>query len=114
MVDTTQSGCIYHPGKEAVNRCKQCGAPTCHKCTVLGPTGKFCSENCRATHQGFIQNAQQQQSKAPSTFFLKIRKFAGSILTLAAVCLAAGVVGTVFEIPVLTPLTYWVRGLIGF
>lgn len=114
MVDVTQSGCINHPGKEAVNRCKQCGAPTCHNCTVMGPTGKFCSENCRSIHEAFIRGAQTTASKAPSLFFVKFRKFAGSILALAAVLLAAGVVGTVFYIPVLSDLTRMVRNLFGF
>ena len=113
MVDITQSVCINHPGKEALNRCKQCGAPTCHKCTVPGPTGKFCSENCRSIHEAFIQRAQALQSKAPGTGFLKIRKTLGSLLFVAAVLLAAGVVGTVFYIPVLSELVQLLRRITG-
>ena len=113
MAAATQSWCINHPNKDATSRCKQCGSPTCHKCTVTGPTGKFCSENCRATHEAFIRSAQTKGSKAPSTFFLQIRKIIGSLLAVAAVLFAAGVVGTVFYIPVLSELTLWVRDAIG-
>ena len=113
MLDVTQSGCIYHPNMQAVNRCKQCGKPTCHKCTVTGPTGKFCSEDCKTTHEAFIQRAQAMETTARSTFFVKVRGFLSTVLFLAVLCLAAGVIGTVFEIPVLTGLTHWVRGLIG-
>lgn len=113
MVDATQSSCIHHPSKPAVNRCKQCLAPTCHPCTVVGPTGKFCSEACKETHQAFIQRAQAMESTARSTFFVKLRSLLGSLLVFLAVCIAAGVVGTVFQIPLLSDLTYWVRTFIG-
>lgn len=113
MVDGTQTGCIHHPNMQAVNRCKQCGTPTCHKCTVVGPTGKFCSEHCKEIHQAFIQRAQAMETRARSTFFVKARSCLSTLLFLVALCVAAGVVGSVFYIPVLTPLTYWVRGIIG-
>ncbi len=113
MVDVSRSACINHPVKEAVNRCKQCGAPTCHNCTVTGPTGKFCSENCRATHEAFIRNAQTMSSKAPSMFFVRVRSLIGTLLAIAAVLFAAAVVGTVFYIPVLSELTRTVRNLLG-
>lgn len=113
MVDVTQTGCINHPNMPAVNRCKQCSKPTCHKCTVVGPTGKFCSDQCSATHQAFIQRAQALETRARGTFFVKVRGFISTLLFLAVVCLAAGVVSTVFYIPVLTDLTHWVRRIIG-
>jgi len=80
----------------------------------MGPTGKFCSENCRATHEAFIQNAKSAaSSKAPSLFFVKVRQTIGALLGIAAVLLAAGVVGTVFYIPVLSNLVYWLRSILG-
>lgn len=113
MVDATQSSCIHHPNKLAVNRCKQCLKPTCHNCTVVGPTGKFCSEACKDIHQAFIQRAQAMETTTRSTFFVKVRSMLSSLLFFLAVCIAAGVVGSVFYIPVLSDLTYWVRSFIG-
>ena len=114
MVDATQSGCIFHPNMQAVNRCKQCGKPTCHKCTVTGPTGKFCSENCKNTHEAFIRRSQELNTKARSSFFVKLKKLVGTLLFLVVVLFAAGVVGTVFYIPVLSELTLRLRGILGF
>ena len=113
MVDTTKTDCINHPTKPAANWCKQCGNPTCHKCTVIGPTGRFCSDTCRETHEAFHRHSQGREVKAGSTFFLRIRKLVGTLLVLAAVLFAAGMVGTVFYIPVLSELTGWVRGVTG-
>jgi len=114
MVDVSQTGCIHHPNMQAVNRCKQCTVPTCHKCTVVGPTGKFCSENCRNVHEAFIRRSQEIVTTARSTFFVKLRRWVGSLLYLVVVLFAAGVVGTVFYIPVLSELTLRVRGMLGF
>lgn len=113
MMDTNQTGCLHHPGMEAVNRCKQCTVPTCHKCTVVGPTGKFCSENCKNIHEAFIRRSQELNTKAGSIFFLKVRRFIGNIVFMLVVLFAAGVVGTVFYIPVLSEITARVRALIG-
>lgn len=114
MVDVTQTGCIHHPNMQAVNRCKQCTIPTCHKCTIVGPTGKFCSENCRNIHEAFIRRAQDLNTTARSTFFVKLRRRVASVLFLLALLFAAGVVGTVFDIPVLSELAFRIRGIIGF
>lgn len=113
MVDTNQTGCIHHPNMQAVNRCKQCTVPTCHKCTVVGPTGKFCSENCKNIHEAFIRRSQELNTKAGSAFFVKLRSAVATLLFVVVVLFAAGVVGTVFYIPVLSELTVRVRGLIG-
>ena len=113
MVDTTRSDCIYHPSKPATNWCKQCGSPTCHRCTVTGPSGKFCSDRCREIHEAFARHAQAVNTRAPSTLFVKIRSAIGSLLVLSAVCLAIGVVATVIEIPVVSALTRSVRSIIG-
>lgn len=113
MVDTNQTGCIHHPNMQAVNRCKQCTVPTCHKCTVVGPTGKFCSENCKNIHEAFIRRSQELNTKAGSAFFVKFRSAIATLLFVVVVMFAAGVVGTVFYIPVLSELTVRVRGMIG-
>ncbi len=53
------SGCTNHPAIEAVGRCKQCGKPYCGACKIAGPTGNFCSEPCKATHEQFTGRAQK-------------------------------------------------------
>ncbi len=55
----TASGCINHPGIEAVGRCKQCGRPYCGSCKVQGPTGYFCSDACKGSHEKFTERAQR-------------------------------------------------------
>ncbi len=114
MVDVSQTGCIHHPNMQATNRCKQCTVPTCHKCTVVGPTGKFCSENCKNIHEAFIRRSQDLNTTARSSFFVKMRSRVATLLFIGVVLFAAGVVGTVFYIPVLSELTQRVRGIIGF
>jgi hypothetical protein len=80
----------------------------------VGPTGKFCSENCRNIHEAFIRRAQETNTTARSTFFVKLRRNVASLLYIVVVLFAAGVVGTVFYIPVLSELTLRVRGMLGF
>jgi len=66
MLDATMSGCINHPGVEAVGRCKQCAKPFCGTCMVVGPTGKFCSQSCSDRHLQFVQRAQQMEQRTQS------------------------------------------------
>lgn len=113
MADITRSECIYHPGKPAVNQCKQCGATTCHTCTVTGPSGRFCSSECEAAHRARLRGASQQAIQRPPTLLARIRKLARTLLVLAVLLIAAGLVGSVFNIPVLTPLTFAVRNFLG-
>ena len=113
MVNVTRSECIYHPGKEAVHRCKQCGATTCHKCTVLDSAGKFCSNDCRVAHHALLDYGSQQPTQAPSLLFVRIRKVIGKLLFLLAILVVAGIVGSVFYIPVLSEITQSVRGALG-
>lgn len=114
MLDATRGDCVFHPNKPAVNRCKLCGALTCHNCTVTGPTGRFCSETCRDKSQAFSNVAAATTSRAPSLAFVRLRKLAGRLIVLAALLLAAGVVGTVFCIPVISELAAWARHIAGF
>jgi hypothetical protein len=114
MLEGTRSGCINHPGVEALARCKQCGKPVCGTCVVSGPAGNFCSEVCKEKHQTFMSRAQQLDGRARGTMFVKLRKLAGGLIVLAAVCVAVGVIATAVEIPVLTDLVYRIRGLVGF
>jgi hypothetical protein len=113
LVDVSQSACINHPSIEATARCKQCGTPVCNACLVMGPTGRFCSTVCREKHQAFVQRAQQLDGKARSSFFPKLRRLVGWLIMSAMVVLVLAVIGTLFEIPVLSPLVLQLRGYIG-
>lgn len=107
------SACINHPGIEAATRCKQCGKPVCRACTVAGPTGYFCSEACNQKHQQFASRARELEGQARSSFFPKLRGLITTLLVIAVVVVALGVVATFFPIPVLSDLTLQVRGMIG-
>ncbi len=110
------TGCINHPGVEAVARCRQCATPVCNACVVAGPTGRFCSFECREKHEKFVKDAQGcELGKRPRGGFSRtLRSLVSSAVVLAAVLLALGVVCTFFEVPVLSDLTRMVRGRVGF
>jgi hypothetical protein len=102
----SESGCINHPGVEAVIRCKQCGRPACSVCRVKGPTGDFCSDACKDKHQAFVARAQQLESgrkvRRPFPLWRIVRKALAWSLLLVLVVLIAAIFGV--EIPYLTPL----------
>ncbi|MFP4502474.1 MAG: B-box zinc finger protein [Candidatus Hydrogenedentota bacterium] len=101
MVDATRSACINHPGVEATHRCKQCGRPVCDTCTIMGPTGRFCSENCRTTHEAFVQRARQLETKTRVGFGVRLRNFLGSLIVVVIVAAVVLGIGHFFEVPVL-------------
>ncbi|GMV92480.1 MAG: hypothetical protein AMXMBFR82_22580 [Candidatus Hydrogenedentota bacterium] len=108
------SACISHPGVEAVGRCKQCGKPFCNACKVMGPTGLFCSEECKQKHESFVQRAQQFESRKGSVSVMaKVRKMLGGLVAIVILAIILGVLGTIFEIPVLSDLVIRVRDIIG-
>jgi hypothetical protein len=101
MVGPTASGCINHPGVEAVARCKQCGKPVCGACVVTGPTGRFCSEACKEKHEKFVSRAQALQRTSRSAGTLtKLRRLLIKLVILLAAIVALGFVVVYFEIPV--------------
>ena len=113
MLNATSSGCVNHPGVEAVIRCKQCSRPVCAACVESGPTGRFCSSSCRDKHQAFTTRAQTLDGKARGSLFVKLKKLVVWLIIAAAVCFALGVVGTIFTVPVLSELVFRARGIIG-
>jgi hypothetical protein len=110
------TGCIHHPAVEAVAHCHQCSTPVCGACVVAGPTGKFCSFGCREKHEQFMKNAQDCDiSRKPGGGFSRaVRKLAGYLVFLAALLFCLGILGAIYEVPVLSDLTRTVRGMIGF
>ena len=113
MLKATSSGCINHPGVEAVTRCKQCGRPVCGACVESGPTGHFCSTDCRDKHQAFYVRAQQLEGKARGSGFIKVKKLITWLITAAVVCAVLGLISTLYYIPVLSDLTARIRAIIG-
>lgn len=109
----TDSGCINHPGVEAAIRCKQCGRPACSACRVKGPTGDFCSEECKEKHQSFVQRAQQMDAMKKAKRGIPFGQWIRKIIILAIVVIFLVVLAGMFgiEIPFLTPL---VRGFLPF
>jgi hypothetical protein len=113
MVEATRSACINHPGIEATHRCKQCGKPVCDTCVVLGPTGRFCSENCKTTHENFVQRARQLETKTRSGFGMRLRNAFGFLIVAVVVTAVVLGIGFFFEVPVLRDIAARLLGLIG-
>ncbi|MCC6489019.1 MAG: hypothetical protein IT364_16085 [Candidatus Hydrogenedentes bacterium] len=108
------STCINHRSIESVGRCKQCGKPFCGACKVTGPTGLFCSEECKVKHENFIDRAQKLDAKrGPLGLKAKLRKLVSTIISLVVLALVVGVIASLFEIPVLSDWVLRVRGMIG-
>ena len=63
MIDARMSGCINHPGIEAVARCKQCGKPLCSDCRLVTEDGLFCSDKCAQTARVFVKKSQDLEEK---------------------------------------------------
>ncbi len=115
MVSPTASGCINHPGMEAVARCKMCGKPVCGACVEKGPTGAFCSTVCRDKHEAFVQRAQEQADR-PKPAGANVRKLVSILIKLSillAVVVGIGVLSVMFQIPVLEGFTRKVMGVLG-
>lgn len=78
-----RSSCVNHPSIESVNRCKQCGKPFCGACEVIGPTGRFCSDGCKQSHEAYVQRAQQLDV-AGGGFLSRIGRRVKKVLVFAA------------------------------
>jgi hypothetical protein len=101
MISPTASGCINHPGVEAVARCKQCGRPVCGACLVTGPTGRFCSDTCKDKHEKFVSRARALQRTSRSAGTLtKVRRSLIKLVIFLVAIMALGFVAVYFEIPV--------------
>jgi len=90
MIDPTLSGCINHPGVEAVGRCKQCNAPYCGTCEVRSGSGRFCSAACRDQYEQFAARAKELDKHPPRGGLLTrlrifVFKFAGLVIGIGAV-----------------------------
>lgn len=103
---------------DAIGRCKQCGKPVTPFNKVTGPTGMFCSAECKEMHQAFMQRAQKLESqKKPKTLGMKLllSRIIGKTLVILVLVLFIALVLSFFGItvPFLTPLGDWMRSLVG-
>jgi len=108
------SVCVNHPSVEAVGRCKQCSKPFCNACKVQGPTGYFCSAECKQKHEIFVKRAQELDvKKGGAGIGFLLGKLMGLLIAVAIIAVILGVVGSVVQVPVLSPLVHSVRASIG-
>ena len=76
MLDAKVSGCINHPGIEAIGRCKQCSTPFCGACEIRSARGRFCSDVCRDKFEQFAARARQLDNREPRPGILtRLRMF---------------------------------------
>lgn len=100
MIDARLSGCINHPGVEAIGRCKQCGTPFCGACEVKSPNGRFCSAVCSDKYHQFAARARQLDKHPPRGLLRRLRRFAIK-LAVGIVAIGAVLFGLAyFEVPV--------------
>jgi len=102
---------------DAIGRCKQCGSPVTQINKVVGPTGMFCGDECKANHEAFTQRAGSLERTNKGSFFgipHMLGKLTSKLIVLAIIVVVIGVVGVMFEIPVLSPFVSSVRARFGF
>jgi len=107
MVSGTLSSCVNHPSIEATGRCKQCSKPYCDTCAVRGPTGNFCSADCKQRHEAYVQRAAKlDDMRRDTTFFAKswitIRKLL--VFAIFALIIAVVIHFLGYPVPVLSDL----------
>ena len=93
---------------DVIGRCKQCGSPITEFNRVLGPTGMFCSDECRQRHEAFTERAQALDAtrKGSSGAVIRhmLRKLFAKAIVLLILVFFIGLVATVFKIPVLSDI----------
>jgi len=97
----TASGCINHPGIEAIARCKQCGKPVCGSCVVAAYNGNFCSPLCKEKHEKFVERAQKldAKSRGGGRYLAKLRFFLKKLVVFLVGFVGVGFVSIYLQIP---------------
>lgn len=110
-------GCINHPGIESIARCKMCGKGVCNACCVKGPTGNFCSAECKEKHEEFVRRTESLERKTGSSgvFLARLRSGLGTVIVFTLLAFAVGFAARFFDlhIPVLSPIVDRVLQAIG-
>ncbi len=114
MLDASQAGCVNHPTKPAVLRCKQCGAGVCKQCIIPGPVGRYCSETCKQQHEAFVQKAQGAEQRVRNKRSIRWSALLRKLVITAGLIVGLGMLGTVFNIPVLSGIVFKIRMILGF
>lgn len=98
------SSCLNHPTIEAIGRCKQCNKPFCGACRVKGPTGNFCSDECKASHEAFIRHAKALEDMKGAASGIHVFRLLKNVALLAVGAVILAVAATIMgvEIPVVS------------
>ena len=100
MLDARRSGCINHPGVEAVIRCKQCGTAVCGACVVATACGHFCSETCSNKYEAFARRAQDLEPfRYGPGWLAKLKRFFIKLVIFLILLAGMGYAGLYFNIP---------------
>lgn len=92
---------------DVTGRCKQCGAPVTDLDRVKGPTGIFCSVECKERHENFMRRAAQLEAGRPrggGGLRRLFRKFVGKVFALAVLLAFICALGMFFKIPILSDM----------
>jgi len=88
---------------DTIGRCKQCGGPVTQFDKVIGPTGMFCSEECKQRHEHFVKRAAAaDESRRPAKFGFKaliVSLIKKMVVLGIVVVMAAGLI-LYFNVPV--------------
>lgn len=115
-MDGRISTCINHPAVSATARCKQCGKPVCPACTISSPLGTFCSDTCREKYEAFskrVQELDRDTTRARWNIGVKLRQFFSFLIVVLVVLVLLGVIGTLFQVPILSQWVYTIRAWLG-
>lgn len=102
---------------DIIARCKQCGGAVTVRNKEEGTKGVFCSPVCRDKYEAFVGKARELDDrpvKRPFHFVRFLKKSLAWLVLLAGVAAAVIYVLTEIEtVPVLTPLCYKLRAMVG-
>ncbi|HOS03939.1 MAG TPA: hypothetical protein PKZ01_12720, partial [Candidatus Hydrogenedentes bacterium] len=87
-------------------------------CQISGPTGRFCGEECKQKHEGFVQRVQQMEGRRSGMGMgIKLKRILGTvigkIIVILIILIFIGIAATLVQIPVLSPIVQSVRNMIG-
>lgn len=64
--------CINHANASAITMCTQCHKPLCQSCTMVTPSGRFCSSECSILHKEITTKLGRGDQKKGSAAGMKI------------------------------------------
>lgn len=101
MATGLKSTCTNHPSVEATGRCKQCSKPFCDACAIKGATGNFCSPECKARHEAYVQRAATlDDMRRDTSFFAKLWMRIRKLFVFAILVFILAVAAHFMKVPV--------------